>query len=243
MRKRWRVAALAALGGVAILGIAWAAWRGALCCVPNFYAEAVAVPASAYQESGEALERNVLALHHEVQEKAVWSTVITDDQVNGWLAVDLPEKFPQLLPAEIQDPRVAFQTDRLQLACRFSSPQWTSVVSVALEVRLAEEPNTLAVRIRGARAGLIPLPLTRLLDHITAAAQRVDVPLRWAQVEGDPVAMVTIVELSPLEDGTQPQLERIEVREGELHLVGHTVSVANDPVSTSRVETPRAPRM
>ncbi len=49
-----------------------------------------------------------------------WSAVFTDEQINGWLAADLPEKFPQLLPPEIQDPRVVFAPGQLQLACRYT---------------------------------------------------------------------------------------------------------------------------
>jgi hypothetical protein len=241
VRKRWRNTAVAALIGVAIVGFALAGLRHALRSVPGFYAQAVAIPTAAQQEAGESLERNVLALHNEFHGTVAWSAVFTDDQINGWLAADLPEKFPQLLPPEIQDPRVAFWPNQMQLAGRFSSRQLTSIVSVSLEVRLADEPNTLAVRILGARAGLIPLPLKQFLDQITAAAQRIDLSLRWAQVDGDPVALITIGELGPLDDGKRPLLEHVEVRDGELYLAGRTERRGSDAVSTSPTDGTIAP--
>ncbi|MHB8970882.1 MAG: hypothetical protein ACYC3X_15305 [Pirellulaceae bacterium] len=235
--------AVAALIGLALVGLVLVGLRTAVRSVPDFYAHAVAIPAAAQQEVGASLERNVLALHNESHGTAAWSAVFTDEQINGWLAADLPEKFPQLLPPEIQDPRVAFWPNQIQLAGNFSSRQLTSVVSVSLEVRLADEPNTLAVRILGARAGLVPLPLKQFVDEITAAAQRVDLPLQWAQVDGDPVALITLVDLSPLDDRQRPRLERVEVRAGELYLAGRTERRGSGGTSTSpSPETTASPR-
>ena len=127
------------------------------------------------------------------------------------------------LPPEIQDPRVVFAPGQLQLACRYAGSQLTTIVSLTLEVRLAEEPNTLAVRICGARAGLVPLPLKQFLDHVTESVRRADLSLRWAQSDGDPVALVTFAESRPQDDDAQLLLERIEIRAGEIHLAGRTV--------------------
>ena len=152
-RKRWRTVAVAALVVCGIVGLGLVGLRSALHRVPDFYAEAIVIPAAAQEAAGETLERNVLALHNEVRDSRQWSAVFTDEQINGWLAADLPEKFPQVLPPELQDPRVAFVPGQLQIACRYADDTLTSVVSLTLEVRLAEEPNTLAVRICGAGRG------------------------------------------------------------------------------------------
>ena len=193
-RKRWRNTAVAALVGCGIVGLALVGLRSALHRVPDFYAEAVAIPAAAQEAAGETLERNVLALHNEARDAGHWSAVFTDQQINGWLAADLPEKFPQFLPPEIQDPRVAFLPGQLQLACRYTGNQLTPIVSLTLDVRLADEPNTLAVRICGARAGLVPLPLKQFLDRVTESVRSGDLSVRWAQSDGDPVALVTFDE-------------------------------------------------
>jgi hypothetical protein len=232
-RKRWRNAAVAALVGCGVVGLALAGLRSALQRVPDFYAEAVAMPAAAEEAAGETLERRVLALHNEVRDAGHWSAVFTDEQINGWLAADLPEKFPQLLPPEIEDPRIVFAPGQLQLAFRYTGSQLTTIVSLTLEVRLAEEPNTLAVRVRGARAGLVPLPLRQFLDHVTESVRRADLLLRWAQSDGDPVALVTFAESRPHDDDAQPLLERIEIRAGEIHLAGRTVPPDDPSASPS----------
>ena len=222
-RKRWRTAAVAALVVCGIVGLALVGFQSALHRVPEFYAEAIAIPVAEQEAAGETLERNVLALHNEVRDSDRWSAVFTDEQINGWLAADLPEKFPEVLPPEIRDPRVAFAPDQLQIACRYAGDAVTSVVSLTLEVRLAEEPNTLAVRICGARAGLVPLPLKEFLDRVTDSVRNGDLLVRWVQSAGDPVALITLAESDPRDEDAHLVLEHIEIRAGEVHLAGRTV--------------------
>jgi len=221
--KRWRTAAVAALvlcvlGGLGLFALHWA-----LHCVPDFYAEAVARPAADYEAAGEDLERNVLALHNEAQDEGQWSAVFTDEQINGWLAADLPEKFPQLLPGGIQDPRVAVRPDRLDLACRYSDSRFTTILTLSLAADLAEEQNTLAVRILGAHAGLVPVPLKQLMDHVTTSVQGGDLLIRWSQSDGDPVALISWDESRRDEDEPRLILEQIELGEGEIRLSGRTI--------------------
>lgn len=221
-RKRWRNILVAALVVCGLVGIALLGLQSALHRVPAFYAVAVAMPAADQEAAGESLERNVLALHNGARDAGEWSAVFTDQQINGWLAADLPEKFPQVLPPEVRDPRVALLPGQLQVACRYTDGQVTTVVSLILEVRLADEPNTLAVRVCGARAGLVPLPLKQLLDRVTESVQSGEVLVRWVQSDGDPVALVTLDASGPQDSAPHLVLEQIEIRAGEIHLTGRT---------------------
>jgi hypothetical protein len=208
--------------GLCLIGLAMVGVFLALQSEPSFYVAAVESPVANPQESGEELERNILALHNDAHDAGTWTALFTDEQVNGWLAADLPEKFPELLPSSVTDPRVHFASGEVQLGCRLTGNRFASVVSATVSVQLADEPNTLAVRIHGAWAGRFPLPLKGLLDQVREAADRADVPLRWVQVDGDPVALITLTDLSPLDDGHQPRLTRIEFGEGTLQLTGQT---------------------
>lgn len=219
-RERWRQVAVAALVVTALASLAVVVLRAALNRVPGFYAAALTLPAVEQTAAGEELERNIVAIHNEVRDRHRWSAVFTEAQVNGWLATDLPEKFPHILPPDLHDPRVAFTPNQLQIACQYDRPSGTRVVSLALEVQLGEEPNTLAVRIRGARAGWVPLPLRPLLDRITEAVQLNELPIRWVQSAGDPVALITIADGDSREGASQFVLEHIEIRAGQLHLAG-----------------------
>jgi hypothetical protein len=239
MRKFLRIAGLflvtlAALTGVGLL-LAYRATQQ----VPEFYDHALQVEVDKQQQAGEVLERQVLELHNEVRESGRWEAVFTDQQINGWLAYDLPEKFAELLPEEVSDPRVAIDPRRAQVACRFKSPRFRAVVSVDLEVHLTEEPNVLAVRIHQARAGMLPLPLKRFLDEISAQARRADVMVRWSQSDGDPVALVTV----PTRHEGYPQrelhLETVELRDGEVFLAGRSVDDKSDQQASAASSSQR----
>jgi hypothetical protein len=68
---------------------------------------------------------------------------------------------------------------------------------------------------------VLPLPLTQVLDGVAEAARRLKLHLAWRQVDGDPVALITIPPTRDRED-TEYQLEALELREGEIYLSGRT---------------------
>jgi hypothetical protein len=222
VRKILRILGLAlalvlAVGGFTFLGAYRASQH-----VPEFYERAIKVEPTVQAEAGHALERQVLDLHNEVRSEGRWQAVFTDEEINGWLAVDLPAKFPDALPPEVRDPRVAIDPQQAQIACRYDGGSAQAVISLALEIRLTDEPNVIAVRIRQARAGLLPLPIRQGLDKVSAAARAAGIPLRWSQKDGDPVALVTV----PVEHKEYAhrlvRLETLELRAGEILLGGRT---------------------
>ncbi len=222
MRRKVRWAALV---GVTLIGTSAGVFFGldhVLHRSPRFYAEAVAVAPAQQKEAGQQFERNLLAMHNDLQQGGRWKRVFTDRQINGWLAVDLPEKFPDLLPPSIRQPRVALTPRQLQIAFHYESEQLSTIVSLTLEIGLADEPNTLVVRVRKAQAGWVPLPLKDFLDHISAAARHADLRLRWTQIDGDPVALITLGD--DASDKTQESfvLEMVEIGQGKLTVTGQT---------------------
>ncbi len=205
---------------------------------PAFYEAAVAVPAAEQEAAGQQFERNVLALHNDIQQGRAWKRVFSATEINGWLAVDLPDKFSDILPATIHNPRVELSPDLLLVAFGYESERLATIISLSLEVRLADEPNTLAVTIKSAKAGWIPLPLKDFLDQISEAAQRADLHVRWADRDGDPVALITIL---PDEDPNLRDslvLEAIEIQEGELVIAGRTGSSTGPSTETSSSHDP-----
>jgi hypothetical protein len=190
--------------------------------VPQFYERALAADPVVQRTAGDELERRALELHNEVQVAGDWEAIFTQQQINGWLAVDLLEKFPELLPPEVTDPRVEITPEEVRIACRYHDENIETVISLALTAALSEEPNTVAVRVKRARAGALPIPLKQFLDDITAAARDSGLDLRWLQSEGDPVALIRL----PTEHTDLPDrilhLKRFELREGEAYLSGET---------------------
>jgi hypothetical protein len=214
------VASLAIVSAVILSGL-MGAFRAAQ-HKPEFYQRALQMEPSLQQEAGEQLERNVLELHNQFRKAGTWEATFTDEQLNGWLSRDLESKFPELLPVGVSAPRIALESRQIRIACRYETPKINTVVSLALEVHLTDEPNVVAIRVRKARAGALPLPLKGFLDRITDVAMQSGLVLRWAQEEGDPVALFKIP--SDHEDYIAEGifLETLDLRDGEIQLAGRS---------------------
>ena len=78
------------------------------------------------------------------------------------------------------------------------------------------------MRICKARAGVLPLPLKKFLDQIAAKARRADLQLRWAQTDGDPVALITIPTQHEQYQFKEVHLESVQLGDGKLFLAGRT---------------------
>ncbi|QDU93995.1 hypothetical protein [Lignipirellula cremea] len=187
---------------------------------PEFYREALQATPEVHEAAGDVLEKHVLDLRNDLRREGLWEAIFTDEQINGWLASDLPEKFPTVLPAGVSDPRIAIRPAAAMIGCRYEDERVSTVLSLSLQLSLTDEPNVVAVRILGVRAGLLPVPITDWLDKITERARQSDIDLRWEQIDGDPVALVHV----PVEhedfSRRQIHIEQIEMRDGELYLAG-----------------------
>jgi hypothetical protein len=208
---------LATLGGSGAFFISRAAQHE-----PEFYRQAMTVQPQQQEEAGDALEQSVLELSNETRQPGHWEATFSDDQINGWLAVDLPAKFASILPAGVECPRVSIRDGLIHIAARFKDKLVESVVSFSLQVNLTDEPNTVAVTIRKVRAGVLPVPVRQFLDRISNAAERGDIQLRWSQDQGDPVAFVTVPSQHERYVHRQIFIETIEIRDGQIYLSGIT---------------------
>src|SRR4029079_4731605 len=188
VRRLLIAAAATALGAVALLLCLYQASR----IVPAFYRQALIAPAGAVAEDGQQFERAALDLHNQRHRSGRWKARLTQEQINGWLASDLPAKFPHALPGGISEPRIAIDDGVLRLAVRYQRGGVDTVLSIAGEAYLTAQPNEIAIRVDQARAGLVPVPLTRFLSEIDEQAARANLPLRWAEARGAPVALIRL---------------------------------------------------
>ena len=95
------------------------------------------------------------------------------------------------MPQSLSDPRVIIEADGVTLACRAAHAGVLAVVSLKVDVYLAEE-NVVAVRIRKARAGSLPWSLNKIVEGFTKSAARGNVRLSWRQADGDPLALIKV---------------------------------------------------
>ena len=232
MRKRLRITALIGCGLLLLIGGGLSGLYWALKQEPEFYRRAVRVDRSVQKQASDQMLQRAAALRNDLEKGAEWSALFTAEQINGWLAVDLPENYPDALPESFSDPRVEIRPDRFTLACRLDRGGTTSVVTLTVDLYVPE-PNLLAVRIRGARAGLVPMPLTEILDSISEAARQMDLRLRWQQANGDPVALIPIA-APPDQDGRLVQIETLQLFKGEIYLAGTTEQHEADDTEAER---------
>lgn len=185
---------------------------------PEFYQAEVAVPVAAQETASNEFLAQTTAVETAVRQSGAWSLTLTQDQINGFLAVDLPRNHAQLLPKFLSDPRVQLQARELTLACRVRQGALKGVATLKCDVYLAE-PRVLAVRIKQFRAGVLPMPLESLLDQLLQLAHEHDVPLRRSNIAGDPLLLLEIKPVQ-LPDGALQELKHVEIRDGAVFISG-----------------------
>ena len=192
--------------------------------VPDFYAAALKSEESepaAQKKAGAELEKNLLDLRNEARDPGRWSAEFTDEQINGWLAFDLPRKFGDLLPPEFKEPRIAINPTIARVACRYEGKIKT-ILSLNISLEMTDEPNVMAIRVEKIQAGTLGLPLNRFLDEISVAAKNSGLKLRWKQRGGTPVALLTL----PFEGDEKTKdllLDSLRMGKGKVIVSGHTV--------------------
>ena len=193
--------------------------------VPDFYTQALAKPAAEPAKAAKAayeFEQEVLELRNDVRREGDWQATFTAEEINGWLASDLPVKFPKALPSHVSDPRVAISPEMIQVACKYADSRFNSVVSIGAQPKMTAEPNVIAIRIKQVRAGALPVPLANFLEQISEHTAKAGVPLRWGEEEGDPVAYITLPMNQPEFEGKTLRVETVELQEGALVVAGRT---------------------
>lgn len=197
---------------------------------PEFYQQALVMEPEIQVEASRELETKVTELTEEVRREGEWQAEFTEQQVNAWLAEELPKK-QHVLPVGASDPRVHIEEDELKIACRYADSRITTVLLLQVGVELTDNPNELAVRIVGVSAGSLPFPLSPFKDDVTKAVRKADVPIEWKEDEAD----VALVQL-PLEDarlqGKRLIVEELELRKGSIHLAG----VTEKPAESNNLE-------
>lgn len=189
--------------------------------VPEFYVGVLELDAERASEASQELESRVTMLYSDAARDGDWYAQFTDDQINSWLAVDLVNLYREMLGEAVHDPRVKISPEGVTLAARIDEGVFSVVYWFSIEVYLTQ-PNQLAFRIRKAHVGKLPLPMERVIEEVSVAARNHQIPLRWTQVEGDPVGIVSITPRQ-VAGGQELCVEKLELLDGELLLAGVTL--------------------
>jgi hypothetical protein len=221
MSRRTRLIAFVGGGVTLLVALALLGLYIAVQHEPTFYRQALDLPRAELEKGSDHMLRNIAAIENAMNTPGRWQTTITAEEINGWLAVDMVNNHPQLLPDSLRDPRVAIRENEVILGCRYERGGVTSVLSLTLQPCMPE-PNVVALRIVRARAGAIPIALKPVTDGITNAVSdlRKGICLEWRQSGNAPVAL-----LSPEDDPDANYVVRIQgfvVADDEIRIHGVT---------------------
>lgn len=218
MRKPLQILLIVAVVLAGLLCIAGGLLYQATRAMPKFYERVLAEDVERQEQASEEFLQQATALASDVETQAAWSVAFTDEQINGWLAVDVPRNLPNAIPPTIQAPRISIQPGEATIAFRLKSGALDAVVSVVVDVFLSA-PNEVAVRFRQASLGRLPVPLAKVIQPVGQAAAQLNLHLTWQQQDGDPVAVVAFNRDSD-SASRDVHLEAIELADGELRLAG-----------------------
>ncbi len=219
--------------GTAIVAFVPALFWFLLTLQPNFYRQFKTVSIAVRQAEAQKFVAQSLQLRNDIRNEPNWEAIFTDQEVNSWLAEDLVTQFADQIPPGVDNPRVSFEKDRLTLAFELDQGPIRSVVWVVAAVKVPEE-NVLALTIEKVRAGLLPIPVQKLVDKINTYAASRGFEVTWENDSNGP--STAILRYSPQTERSDIVLEKILIRPGEIRLTGRSDRSKGD------VATPSLPR-
>lgn len=183
---------------------------------PDFYGRRLQLnPSQAAQHSDAFLQKTAL-IADEVKRPGTWQITFREEEINGWLAVDLPQNHPSLLPPELSEPRVEIDDNVLRLAIRIRHGLLSGVAWVESYIYTGES-NTVVVVIRRANLGVLPLPTQPVLDGVKALADDFGWEVQQTETDGRPTLRITIPETIDHDNG-KFELHSVILTKGQLEI-------------------------
>ncbi len=225
-RRRWlRRFFFLALGGMVV------AFLGALATGPEFHGvrvpvggpldgRAPAAAAAVAQQSARRLVTELSALHAASGRPGRWETVITEREVNAWLAIDLPKNHAGLADGWGTDARVEFLPGRFRFGCRLGTGAFSTIAWIEAEVRL-RAANRLGIVLTDARLGSLPVPRGPIVKELGRRIEQLGAITEVRRFE-DHVALVVYIPSTTEAVGRSRWLDSLLLSAGELALAGET---------------------
>jgi len=183
---------------------------------PGFYRTRIAAPVTvATEQASRRLVTKVAALQAALDREGSWEAALAEEELNGWLAVDLPRNHVGLLPAGWSQPRLALEAGRVRVAARRAVGPIDTVVALAVEVRLRHR-NVVECTVTDARVGAIPLPRAAWLHWLAARCAPSGCPTEIRRHDGQSVLAFTM----PVAGRTSLALDALAVGAEEILLAG-----------------------
>lgn len=190
---------------------------------PQFYAEAEQAAGPEREQDAKQFLNRASQLANDVRHQERWEAVFTEEQINAWLAeeyAELASRYATVESAGLEAPRVSLGTGEVLVGITRRGRLLSLVVWAQAQIWVAE-PGIVAVRVRELRVGALPLPINQIRELAETVAQRGRATIEWRQMEGDPVALVSL----DMHDALR-ELRRIDVGGGRFRVSSAEASLA-----------------
>ena len=182
---------------------------------PGWYAGRVAVgDAATTDRDARRLVTAVAGLRAGASRTGDWGAAIRGQDLNAWLATDLPRNHAAALPTGIREPRVVLEPGRIRVAARAGAGPLAGTVSLVVEPRL-RAPNQLELAVSEARFGAVPIPAGPFVHRVAAVCGRLGLVTNVRRLDGRSVVVVSW-------GGRGVVLRGLSVNDGELVIAGTT---------------------
>ena len=193
---------------------------------PEFYTAALREEGTKSKELGSQLETDVLDIYNSAVSPTEWQGELSEAGINGWLASELTEKFPELLPDNVRDPRVSLKENELAIACRCNYKDLHGILVGSFDLFCTDQPNQIAIRIRSIKIGIVPFPVTQFADQVTEYLQSSGYESSWTELEGDPVLLIDVPEDHlVIEEDYRVDIKSIDIEDKKILFTGETVEL------------------
>ncbi len=218
MRRKKLVISLLVLFVVFVGAAGTLLW--ALLRVPAYYTAASAsIPRDPAErkQAAKLLVQETTNLVNNIKHADEWSATFKQRDVNSWLVEELPqEKYAEVIPEGVSDPRVSIQENRVQVGFRFRKNGWSGIVSLKLKPWIQSE-NQLALEIESIQAGIVPIPLEEMLHELSQQLVDAGWDVTWNHANGHDVAVFRFKQ----QKADSPVLESLLIEDGEVRVRGH----------------------
>jgi len=147
-----------------------------------------------------------------------WQTELTEEEINGYLAVEVPRNLPQLSANGIKDPRISLQNDQLEIACQIEQGMVSGVLNLVLDIQFPQ-PNRCEILFQRAYVGLVPFSRETVRDTFAAGLRGGGRTLESTKVQGYPALVIDFGDNLKNQDFSL-FLREIRVTNGSLSISG-----------------------
>lgn len=201
-----------------------------LACQPDFYGTAVASTDDGRDVEARArrMVTKASALHAAITRPSGgdgvdashgrWEASIRADELNAWLATDLPRSHANWLPGGVSAPRIAFQPRHAKVGVRVAVGPLSAVAWADFEIVL-RDLNQFAITIERARVGAIPLPRAAILRELAMRLGRLGMMTDLRRLDDRLVLVATVAGATATAEASV-RVESLSLVAGELLVAG-----------------------